>query len=165
MVVSWQIRTLTLGPARDQPAARGLYGPPGALVHVRWQQSVAAAERQQLETKWQLADGQAVSPDTWRYDLTVPSERRLRAIVAHAAVADTHNIDRQRCILAPEATRTTRRGSPITVGGPVAVTFVDRLALLLAVFAGLCVLVRHPMQVLRESVSRVVACAPIGASS
>ena len=114
-----------------------------------------AAERQRLETEWQLTDGQAVSPDTWRYDLTAPSESRLRAIVAHAAVADTHNIDRQRYTLAPEATRTTRRGGPITVGGPVVVDFIDRLALLLAVLAGLCVLVRHPMQVLRESVAGV----------
>ena len=157
MVVSWQIRTLTLGLlAISLPlAARGLYGPPGALVHVRWQPSVAAAERQHLETEWQLTDGQAVSPDTWRYDLTVPSESRLRAIVAHKAVADTHFIDRQRYTLAPEASRTTRRGGPITVGGPVAVDVVDRLALLLAVLAGLCVIVRHPMQVLREFVAGV----------
>ena len=157
MVVSWQIRTLTLGLlAISLPlAARGLYGPPGALVHVRWQPSVDAAERQRLETEWQLTDGEAVSPDTWRYDLTAPSNSRLRAIVAHAAVADTHNIDRQRSTLAPEATRTTRRGGPITVGGPGAVDFVDRLALLVAVLAGLCVLVRHPMHVLRESVAGV----------
>ena len=114
-----------------------------------------AAERQRLETEWQLVDGQEVSPSTWRYDLAAPSEGRLRAIVAHAAVADTHNIDRQRYKLAPEATRTTRRGGPITVGASVAVDFVDRLALLLAVLAGLCVLVRHPMQVLCESVAGV----------
>ena len=157
MTVSWLIRAVAFGLlAITLPlAVRGLYGPQGALVNVRWQASVGAAERQRLETEWQLVDGQEVSPSTWRYDLTAPTESRLRAIVAHAAVAGTHNIDRQRYILAPEATRTTRRGGPIIVGAPVAVEFVDRLALVLAVLAGLCVLVRHPMQVLRESVAGV----------
>ena len=58
-VPAWVIRTLTLGLlAITLPlAARGLYGPPGAWVHVRWQQSVDAAERQRLETAWQLVDG------------------------------------------------------------------------------------------------------------
>ena len=98
MTVSWLTRAFVLGTlAITLPlAARGLYGPPGALINVRWQPSVDATERQRLETEWQLTDGQAVSPDTWRYDLTAPSDSRLRAIVAHAAVADTHNIDRQR---------------------------------------------------------------------
>ena len=157
MTVSWLIRAVAFGLlAITLPlAVRGLYGPQGALVNVRWQASVGAAERQRLETEWQLVDGQEVSPSTWHYDLTAPTESRLRAIVAHAAVADTHNIDRQRYVLAPEATRTTRRGGPIIVGAPVAVEFVDRLALVLAVLAGLCVLVRHPMQVLRESVAGV----------
>ena len=87
MVVSWQVRTLTLGLlAISLPlAARALYGPPGAFVHVRWQPSVDAAERQHLETEWQLVDGQAVSPFTWRNDLTAPTEGRLRAIIGHAA--------------------------------------------------------------------------------
>ena len=157
MTVSWLTRAIVLGLlAITLPlAARGLYGPPGALVNVRWQPSVDAAERQRLETEWQLVDGQEVSPSTWRYDLSAPTESRLRAIVAHAAVADTHNIDRQRYVLAPEATRTTRRGGPITVGGPGAVDSVDRLALLVAVLAGLCVFVRHPMHVLRESIAGV----------
>ena len=85
-MASWLIRALTLGLlAITLPlAARGLYGPRGALVNVRWQPSVDAAERQRLETKWQFVDGQEISPSTWRYDLTAPSEGRLRAIVAHA---------------------------------------------------------------------------------
>ena len=144
MTVSWLTRALTLGVlAITLPlAARGLYGPPGAAVNIRWQPSVDAAERQRLETEWQLVDGQEVSPSTWRYDLTAPSEGRLRAIVAHAAVADTHHIDRQRYTLAPEARRTARRHGLITAGGAIAVGLVDRLALLLVALAGLCVFVR-----------------------
>ena len=101
-----------------------------------------AAERQRLETEWQLVDGREVSPSTWRYDLTAPSEGRLRAIVEHPAVADTHDIDRQRYTVAPEARRTVRRYGLITVGGAVAVGLVDRLAVLLGAFAGVLVLVR-----------------------
>ena len=144
MTVSWLSRALTLGMfAIILPlAARGLYGPPGASVNIRWQSSVDAAERQRLETEWQLVDGQEVSPSTWRYDLTAPSEVRLHAIVTHAAVADTHNIDRQRYTVAPEARRTARRHGLITVGGAVAVGLVDRLALLLGALAGFFVLVR-----------------------
>ena len=137
-------RALTLGVlAITLPiAARGLYGAPGASVNIRWQSSVDAAERQRLETEWQLVDGEEVSPSTWRYDLTAPSEGRLRAIVTHAAVADTHDIDRQRYTVAPEAPRTARRHGLITAGGAVAVNLVDRLALLLGAFAGLFLLVR-----------------------
>ena len=74
-------RALTLGLlAMTFPlAVRGLYGPPGAWVNIRWQPSVDAAERQKLETEWQLVDGREVSPSTWRYDLTASSEGRLRA--------------------------------------------------------------------------------------
>ena len=152
MTVSWLSRALTLGVlAITLPlGARGLYGPPGALVNIRWQPSVDAAERQRLETEWQLVDGHEVSPSTWSYELTAPSEGRLRAIVEHPAIADTHHIDRHRYTLAPDAPRTTaRRHGLITAGGAVAVNLVDRLALLLAMLAGLCVLVRHPVQALR----------------
>ena len=157
MKVSWLTRAFTLGVlAITLPlAARGLYGPQGALVNVRWQPSVDVAERQRLETEWQLVDGQEVSPSTWRYDLTAPTEGRLRTIVEHAAVADTHDIDRQRYTVAPEARRTARRHGLITVGGAVAVDLVDLLALLLAAFAGFFVFVRHPVQALRGSAAGV----------
>ena len=151
------IRALTLGLlAITLPlAARGLYGPQGALVNLRWQPSVDVAERQRLETEWQLVDGQEVSTSTWRYDLTAPSEERLRAIVEHAAIADTHYIDRQRHTLAPVTARTARRHGQITVGAAYAVGLADRLAMLLAMLAVMCALVRHPMQVLRRGVTGV----------
>ena len=157
MTVSWLTRALTLGVlAITLPlAARGLYGPQGASVNIRWQPSVDAAERQRLESGWQLVEGQEVSPSTWSYELTAPSEGRLRAIVEHPAIADTHYIDRERYTLAPDAPRTARRHGLITVGGAVAVNLVDRLALLLAMLAGLCVLVRHPVQALRGSAAGV----------
>ena len=157
MTISWMTRALTLGVlAITLPlAARGLYGPQGGEVNIRWQPSVDAAERQRLESGWQLVDGQEVSASTWRYELTAPSEGRLRAIVEHPAVADTHNIDRERYTLAPDAPRTARRHGLITAGGAVAVNLVDRLALLLAMLAGLCVLVRHPVQALRGSAAGV----------
>ena len=143
-MASWLIRALTLGLlAITLPlAARGLYGAPGAAVNIRWQSSVDAVERQRLETEWQLVDGQEVSQSTWRYDLTAPSEGRLRAIVEHPAVADTHDIDRQRHTVGPEARRTARRHGLMTAGGAIAVGLVDLLALLLAALAGLCVAVR-----------------------
>ena len=161
-MASWLIRALTLGLlAITLPlAARGLYGPRGALVNVRWQPSVDAAERQRLETKWQFVDGQEISPSTWRYDLTAPSEGRLRAIVAHAAVADTHNIERQRYTIAPEAIRTARRHGLMTAGGAIAVGLVDLLALLLAALAGLCVAVR-PSAVPMSRAIRPTSTAPL----
>ena len=157
MPAAWLIRALALGLlALTLPlAARGLYGPQGAWVHVRWQPFVDATERQRLEARWQLIEGQEVSPATWRYDLTAPSEGRLRAIVEHAAVADTHYIDRQRYTLTPATPRTARRHGLITVGSTVAVGLVDRLAVLLAMLTGLCALVRHPMRVSRGAVAAV----------
>ena len=53
-----------------------------------------------------------------------------------------HGIDRARFTLAPEAPRTARRHGLITAGGAIAVGLVDRLAMILATLAGLCVLVR-----------------------
>ena len=164
-MASWQIRALTLGLlAITLPlAARGVYGSPGALVHVRWQPSVDAAERQRLEIQWQLADGQEVSPFTWRYDLTAPTEGRLRAIIQHAAVADTHHINRQRYTLAPEAEAhpTARRHGLISVGGAIAVGLVDRLAIFLAMLAGLYALVRpSPIPISRAVSPAALATAP-----
>ena len=155
MTVSWQIKTLTLILlAITLPlAARGLYGPRGAVVHVRWQPSVNTADRQHLETKWQLVDGQVIAAFTWRYDLTAPSESHIREIVEHASVADTHYIDRQRHTLAPVTARTARHHGQIALGAAYAVGLIDRLAMLLAMLAAMCALVRHPVQVLRECVT------------
>ena len=166
MTVSRLTRALTLGLlAITLPlAARSLYGPRGAVVHIRWEPSVNTADRQRLETNWQLVDGQVISPFAWRYDLTAPSEDRLRAIVEHASVADTHFIDRQRHTLAPVTARTARRHGQITVGAAHAVGLVDRLAMLLAMLAAMCALVRHPIRKLRRCVTGVRPASDEGAA-
>ena len=152
---AWLISALTLGLlALTLPlAARGLYGPPGAWVHIRWQPSVDTAERQRLETALRLVDGQVVAPTTWRYDLTDFSAHHIRAVVEHPAVEDTHYIDRQQYTLDPEASRTARRHGLIAIGGGVAVGIVDRVATLFAGLAGLIALV--PIRVVRRAVTAV----------
>ena len=58
---AWSRRTavgLVLLAAALAPAARVIAGPRGALVHVRWQPSVTAADRQALEQRFHLADGE-----------------------------------------------------------------------------------------------------------
>ena len=70
--------------ARNPPA-------PDIRRHATLPQSWIQRENWEFETH-----RQEVSPLTWRYDLTVPSTGRLRAIVEHTTVADTHYIDRQR---------------------------------------------------------------------
>src|SRR5690242_9131224 len=94
---AWSRRTavgLLLLAALLSITARLIAGPRGALVHVRWQQSVAAAERQGLEQRFRLTRGEALDATTWRYDLIDPSSGNIGALVSEPAVADTHNINR-----------------------------------------------------------------------
>jgi hypothetical protein len=100
---------LVLLAAALAPAARVIAGPPGALVHVRWQPSVTAADRQALEQRFHLVDGELLDAATWRYDLIDPSSDNLSALVSEPAAADTHNINRSTGSLDPAAVRTTRR--------------------------------------------------------
>ena len=93
--------------------------------------------------------------------MIAPSEGRLRAIVEHPAIADTHHIDRQRYTLAPDVPRPARRHGLITAGGAVAVGLVDRLALLLAMLAGMCVLVGPPVS--EHSLERAAVVTVIAA--
>ncbi len=117
-------------------AMRALVGPPGAMVHVRWQPSLDAAARQSLEARFRLADAERLEEGTWRYDLVDPSNDNIRALVGHPAVADTHYIDRPQYSLEPSTIRTDRRQRFSTGGGAV-VAGADRLAILLAALAGL----------------------------
>ena len=83
-------------------------------------------------------------------------------IVQHAAVADTHNIDRQRYTLAPDAHRTARRHGLVTVGGAVAVGVADRIALLLAMLAGLYVIVRpSPGPMMARAIPSAATALPL----
>ena len=115
-------------------ASRALVGPPGGIVHVRWQPSLSAAARQDLEARFRLVDGERLENATWRYDLIDPSSANIRALVGDPAVEDTHSIDRPRGALDPSAVRTDRRQR--FDEGSLAVWVADRLAALLVVFAG-----------------------------
>jgi hypothetical protein len=90
-------------------AARALAGPRGAIVHVRWQSSTTAADRQAMEARFRLADGQQLDASTWRYDLVDTGRRNIASLVAEPAAADTHNITRSSGTLDSSAVRTTRR--------------------------------------------------------
>ena len=67
---------------------------PSPLVHVRWADSVDAALRTTLEQSLGLVRAEHLVETTWRYRLPDPSQDRLRVIVNHAMVEDTHGFDR-----------------------------------------------------------------------
>jgi len=116
-------------------AARGIAGPPGARVNVRWQPSVDQGARARLETRFQLTDGERLDEFTWRYDLVDPSPENVRAIVAEPLVADTHHIDRPHAALELSAERTARRLRFRSYGNAVVET-ADIVAVTLALFGG-----------------------------
>jgi hypothetical protein len=116
-------------------AARLVAGERGAIVHVRWQPTLTPAEREQLEARFDLADGERLDDVTWRYDLVDPSSRNIAALVSDAAVADTHQIDRPGSRLAASASRTARR-QRFESGGDALVATGDRAATVLAAIAG-----------------------------
>ena len=117
--------------------ARLVTGPPGALVHVRWEASVDASARQELEARFRLADGELLEGSTWRYDLLDASRDNIRDLVNDPAVADTEHIDRSR-FTPVDTMRTARRGR-VAYGGML-VTAADRVALALPALAALLVL-------------------------
>src|SRR5688572_19283817 len=120
-------------------AARALAGPRGAIVHVRWQPSVTTTDRQALEARFRLAEGEPLDPGTWRYELIDPSGRNIESLVAEPAAADTHNIDRSSGALDPSAVRTTRRLR--FRAGDALVAGADRFAAALAALVALVALV------------------------
>jgi hypothetical protein len=117
--------------------ARLAAGPPGAVVHVRWADSVDPFARQKLEARFRLADGEQLGGSTWRYDLLDPSRGNIRGLVREPAVADTQHIDRSGFTLI-DTTRTARRGR--IAHGDLLVTAADRLALALPAIAAFLVL-------------------------
>lgn len=126
---AWSRRTavgLVLLAVALSLAARGIAGPRGALVHVRWQPSVTAADRQAFEQRFHLAGGEPLDATTWRYDLRDPSSDNISALIAEPAAADTHDINRSDASLAPGAVRTTRQSR--FPAGETIVSIADRLA-------------------------------------
>ena len=66
----------------------------GAIINVRWADSVDAALRTTLEQSLGLVRAEHLVETTWRYRLPDPSPDRLHAIANHAMVKDTHGFDR-----------------------------------------------------------------------
>jgi len=112
-------------------------GPPGALVHVRWDTSIDPSARQQLEARFRLADGEQLGGSTWRYDLLDSSRDNIRDLVRNPAVVDTEHIDRS--LFTPVDTMRTARRGRIAYGGML-VTAADRAAMALPVIAAFGVL-------------------------
>src|SRR5687768_2486484 len=65
-------------------------------VHVRWHESIGAAERAALERQYDLRNGTLIegTSTTWRYELGDPSRETIRALLDHPSVDDTAYIDR-----------------------------------------------------------------------
>jgi hypothetical protein len=140
--IAWSRRTavgLLLLAALPSITARLIAGPRGALVHVRWQPSVGAAERQGLEQRFHLTGGEALDATTWRYDLVDPSSGNISALVSEPAVADTHNINRAAGELDSAAVRTSRQSR--FGRGDAMVAVADRLAATLAMLGVALVIV------------------------
>jgi hypothetical protein len=108
-------------------AARQLAGPPGVLVHVRWDETVDDAGREMLESRFRLLDGERLDERTWRYDLVDPSRDNIRALIESSAVEDTHHIDRPNYSAELTAATTARRGR-FPAYGQLMVTMADVLA-------------------------------------
>jgi len=119
-------------------AARTVAGPRGAIVHVRWQESLAPAARQSLESAFRLTAAEQLDDRTWRYELIDPSIENLRSLVRHQVVEDTQGIDRTRYSVDSLASRTARHGRFPVVGNMI-VVLADRLAALLAASGALLV--------------------------
>ena len=69
-------------------------GPPTPRVNVRWIAGLEEAQRQRLERRLGLQDGEPGGSRTFRYMLADASRARIGEIVANDAVEDTHGINR-----------------------------------------------------------------------
>ena len=66
----------------------------GPVIHVRWVETLGDFQRGVLERALRLYRAEHSEGTTWRYQVPDASPQRLRAIVAHAMVADTNGFDR-----------------------------------------------------------------------
>jgi hypothetical protein len=83
-------------------------------INVRWAGEVDDRQRGALERELGLTAGERREGSTWAYDLTNPSWRGVKALIAHPAVADTHYINRRWGLVAADAPRGT---TAIEAGG------------------------------------------------
>jgi hypothetical protein len=82
-------------------------------VYVRWKPGVSETARARDERELKLLAGEPYDATTWSYDLGDSSRQAIGALVAHVAVEDTGNIDRQRLTVADK----TRVGRTRVRGG------------------------------------------------
>lgn len=74
--------------------------PPVRRISVRWRDTLDAATREGLETKYHLGAPVADGPATWSYVALDESHATIRALVDDPAVVDTNGIDRGAGVLA-----------------------------------------------------------------
>ena len=76
-------------------------GPGGALpvIHVEWAETVDPVTRTALERTLGLYHATHDVGNTWQYELPNASPGRLRTIVTHALVVNTHGFDRKTLVL------------------------------------------------------------------
>lgn len=86
---------------RRSPSARA------PRINVRWAEGVSDADRTAVERQFRLLQGVHETDRTWAYDAGDPEPARLRALIAHPAVEDTHHLDRTTGVVAVEAPRGT----------------------------------------------------------
>lgn len=109
---------------------------PNPLIHIRWEETIDPLAREALARQFQLLNIEQVDVTTWRYELTDTSPANVGAIVGHAAVEDTHFIDRTSFEIDPEAPAGPRRPGPMGSLWPnLAFALVDYGPLILLAFA------------------------------
>ena len=90
----------------------------GAVIHVRWVETLGDTQRTALERSLGLFRAEHGDGSTWRYQVPDASPQRLGTIVAHAMVADTNGFDRVSLELnAPEGDVPRRAAQPLVYTG------------------------------------------------
>src|SRR5687768_13191026 len=84
-------------------AADRILGTPLVSVNVRWVDAIEAGQREALEKQFGLTDGVLKEATTYSYHLHDPSRARIRALVQHPSVVDTHHLDRSAFQPSPSA--------------------------------------------------------------
>jgi hypothetical protein len=103
-LAAWTVAALAYG------AVWLTFGPRPVYVNVRWAAGVDDQERQRLEQRFALVDGERREGTTWGYALVDRSRANIRALVEEPAVADTHQIHRTAFRVGYTAQRLPYRG-------------------------------------------------------
>ncbi|HEY7187242.1 MAG TPA: hypothetical protein VH436_11885 [Vicinamibacterales bacterium] len=91
VISSWVLLSLAVSLPAYLHARASL---PPVHVHVRWAPDVSASERNVLEQRFQLTDGEFLNQRTWSYRIANVRRSNVAAILAERRVEDTDGIDR-----------------------------------------------------------------------